>query len=156
MDMNKIKYWIQSKFRKRLKIDTLNAQYHDAMEELLHVNFQVLVDFIEDEAKYIKRINWSATEEHVHAYSEMQDLYNWWTKARPSRVDPMDDPDLVHPDMEFREMPNGDYLWIPWDEDKYPEFMYAMKEASRLDIEWWEEDQRNLHRLIDIRSFLWT
>ena len=53
-------------------------------------------------------------------------------------------------------MPNGDYLWIPWDEDKYPEFMGAMKEASRLDIEWWEEDQRNLHRLIDIRSFLWT
>ena len=154
--MNRFKYWIQSKFRKRLKIDTLNAQYHDPMEQLLHVNFQVLVDFIDGESEYISKINWDATPEHQRAYSEMIELYVWWRVGRPNRVDPMDNPDLIRPDMEFKEMPDGNYLWIPWDENKYPEFMSAMKESSRLDIEWWEEDQHNLHRLIDIRSFLWT
>lgn len=154
--MDDFKYWVQSKFRKRLKIDTLNAQYHDAMEELLHVNFQVLVDFIEDEAEYIKRIDWSATEEHAKAYVDMMDLYDWWTIGRPNRIDPMDDPDLIHPPMEFKELPNGWYEWLHYDETKYPEYDLALKESMRLDQAWWEEDQRNLHRLIDIRSFLWT
>ena len=154
--MSEFKRWVQSKFCRRIKIDTLNAQYHDAMEELLHVNFQILVDFIEDEAEYIKRIDWSATEEHAHAYNEMQALYNWWTKVRPSRVDPVESPDLVNPPMEFKELPNGLLEWLPYDVEKYPEYDLALKESMRLDQAWWEEDQRNLHRLIDIRSFLWT
>ena len=34
---------------------------------------------------------------------------------------------------------------------------YAALDKSReLEKEWREEDQRNLHRLIEVRPFLWT
>lgn len=126
------------------------------MEELLQVNFQVLVHFVQDEAVGISRIDWSATEEHAKAYVDMMDLYDWWTIGRPNRVDPVESPDLVNPPMEFKELPDGLLEWLPYDAEKYPEYDLALKESMRLDQAWWEEDQRNLHRLIDIRSFLWT
>lgn len=154
--MDKFKYWVQSKFRKRIKIDTLNAQYHDAVEELLHVNFQVLVDFVEDEEVGISQINWDSTPEHKHVYAEMEMLYDWWIVDRPSRVDPVENPDLVHPPMDFKDLGNGYSQLLPYDVVKYSEYDSALKESMRLDKEWWEEDQRNLHRLIDIRPFLWT
>jgi hypothetical protein len=39
---------------------------------------------------------------------------------------------------------------------KYPEFERAAKQHRRLEKKWEEEDQTNLHRLVDIRGFLWT
>jgi hypothetical protein len=39
---------------------------------------------------------------------------------------------------------------------KYARYYQALKEDCKLEMKWLEEDQRNLHRLIDIRLFLWT
>ena len=46
--------------------------------------------------------------------------------------------------------------WVTPDKKKYAEYYQALEEHARLEKEWHEEDQRNLHRLIEIRGFLWT
>jgi len=42
------------------------------------------------------------------------------------------------------------------DRKKYADSFRAIKKHSLLEKKWYEEDQRNLHRLIEIRSYLWT
>ena len=41
------------------------------------------------------------------------------------------------------------------DKKKYAAYYRALKQHARLEQKWREEDQRNLHRLIEIREFLW-
>ena len=42
------------------------------------------------------------------------------------------------------------------DKKKYAAYYRALKQQTRLEQKWHEEDQRNLHRLVAIREFLWT
>ena len=42
------------------------------------------------------------------------------------------------------------------DKKKYAAYYRALKQHARLEQKWREEDQRNLHRLVEIREFLWT
>jgi hypothetical protein len=42
------------------------------------------------------------------------------------------------------------------DKTKYAAYDQALKQHARLEQKWRNEDQRNLHRLIGIREFLWT
>jgi hypothetical protein len=42
------------------------------------------------------------------------------------------------------------------DRKKYAEYYRALRKDARLEQKWFEQDQRNLHRLIEIRPFLWT
>jgi hypothetical protein len=42
------------------------------------------------------------------------------------------------------------------DKKKYASYYRALREHWKLEQKWGEEDQCNLHRLIDIRKFLWT
>jgi hypothetical protein len=42
------------------------------------------------------------------------------------------------------------------DKKKYAAYYQALKQQRRLEQKWQNEDQRNLHLLINIREFLWT
>ncbi len=42
------------------------------------------------------------------------------------------------------------------DKKKYLKYYQALRKTHKLEQKWEEEDQKNLHRLIDIRGFLWT
>ncbi|GAG52313.1 unnamed protein product, partial [marine sediment metagenome] len=42
------------------------------------------------------------------------------------------------------------------DKKKHAKYYDALEKDSKLEKQWEEEDQRNLHRLVDIRGFLWT
>ena len=42
------------------------------------------------------------------------------------------------------------------DKKKYAAYYHALKQRARLEQQWRNEDQRNLHRLVNIREFLWT
>jgi hypothetical protein len=42
------------------------------------------------------------------------------------------------------------------DKKKYAGYFHALTEHAHLEKKWHNEDQRNLHRLINIRKFLWT
>ena len=141
---------------KRLKITTLDKGWHDKDEVLLHAAFQLLTDFVEGERPE-KIVDWDFDEQHKVAWAEINSLYKWWTKTRPNRRSPLDAKKLKRPPFKFKKIPGSDMreLVTP-DRKKYAAYYQALEEHVRLEKEWYEEDQRNLHRLIEIRGFLWT
>ena len=132
----------------KLKIKTLDRGFVDGSRVLLHASFQILVDYMEKEDP-AGVVDWSWCPEHVRAWEEIKSLYEWWKIKRPAREDPLDREDLVWPP-DFLDYLNRRL------EEKYPKCAAAMKEHSRLEEEWEKEDQKNLHRLIEIRGHLWT
>ena len=142
---------------KYLKIETLEKGWHDKDEILLHAAFQLLVDFVEKEQPD-KIVDWNSNEAHKHAWKEIRELYKWWKEKRPSRKSPLvDDKKLKMPPMKFKKIPESELSQrVEPDKKKYAKYYQALKKHGRLEKKWEEEDQRNLHRLIEIRGFLWT
>jgi hypothetical protein len=141
---------------KRLKITTLDTGWYDKDEVLLHAAFQLLVDFVRQEQP-AKTVDWDADELHRIAWAEITGLYKWWKKTRPKRRSPLDDKKLKRPPFKLKKIPGSDLRqWVKSDRQKYAAYYQALEEHARLEHEWYEEDQRNLHRLIDVRAFLWT
>jgi hypothetical protein len=139
-----------------LKIQSLSKGWHDRDEILLHSVFQVLVDYIEKEHPD-KVIDWNTDEEYRHAWEEIQELYKWWKEERPEHLSPLEDKQLTKPPLKFRKIPGSEFSQaIEPDRKKYATYYKALAEYSRLEQKWFDEDQRNLHRLIQIRSHLWT
>jgi len=139
-----------------LKIHTLDHRWHDKDEILLHAAFQLLVDFVEKEQPD-RYINWNANELHRQAWREIKSLYHWWIKKRPGRRSPLDDKKLIMPPLKFKKIPNSDmYEMVEPAKKKYAAYYRALRQQARLEQKWYEEDQRNLHRLVEIRGFLWT
>ena len=139
-----------------LKINTLKDRWHDKDEVLLHAAFQLLVDFMEQE--HPEQItDWNASEFYKQAWREIKGLYTWWKKKRPARRSPLDNKQLQVPPFRLKKKTDSDmYELVQPDRKKYAAYYRALRQASRLEEKWLEEDQRNLHRLIEIRGFLWT
>ena len=141
---------------KYLRITTLEKGYKEPDDILLHAAFQVLVDFIEKE-KPQEIIDYNYDEKHKKLWLEISELYEWWIKIRPDRKDSLDDLSNEEiPDREFKKESGGHYLLIPPDKIKYAKFYKVSEENHLLEKKWFEEDQKNLHRLIDIRADLWS
>jgi hypothetical protein len=139
-----------------LKIHTLEKGWYDKDEVLLHAAFQLLIDFIEQE-KPDKIVDWNVDELHKKAWKEIKSLYNWWKKERPVRKSPLDDNRLKRPPLKLEKIPGSDLCkMVEPDKKKYANYYRALGEHWKLEQKWEEEDQCNLHRLIDIRKFLWT
>jgi len=139
-----------------LVIRTLEAGWHDKDEVMLHAAFQLLVDFVEQEQPG-KYIDWSHDDDHRQAWKEIRALYRWWTTTRPSRRDPLDDKKIAVPPLRFEKIAGTTLskLVTP-DKKQYAAYYRALKQYARLEQKWREEDQRTLHRLVEIREFLWT
>ncbi len=141
---------------KTLKIQTLEKGWHDRDNILLHAAFQTLVDFMEQEHPD-KIVNWKWDETHSKAWKELKSLYKWWKETRPARKDPFEDKTLKAPKFKSEPIPGTDlFRYIQPDKKKYAKYYKAMGKSNKLEQKWFEEDQRNLHRLIEIRPFLWT
>jgi len=138
-----------------LDVGKLGRGWHDVTNLLLEVPFKLLVDFVEKE-KPGEKIDWDATPEHKHAWDETLALYEWWTKTRPARHDPLDDLPLPPLHTKPWEGHPGFSEYIPPTEEEAPGWQAACEESSRLELEWDKEDAAMLHRLIDIRGYLWT
>jgi hypothetical protein len=141
---------------KVLKINTLEKGWCDKDEMMLHAVFQLLVDFVEQE-KPDEVVDWSSYPEHKHAWKEIRSLYRWWTLTRSARRSPLDQKGLRKPPMRWKKIPGSDlYELACYDKKKYAAYDAALKKHLRLEKKWSQEDQRNLHRLVEIRPFLWT
>lgn len=130
-----------------IKLKTLEPGYYDIDHRMLHACFQLLVEYVEKE-KPFDIIEWDADEESRHVALEIKDLYFWWKNAYPARHEPIHDVDrsLVPP---LSVICSGNLSEYPaWDE--------ACNKTLALTIQWSEEDDRNLIRLMKIRSYLWT
>lgn len=138
-----------------LRIPTMNYEYADPVERILHANMAVLVDFIEKEEPF-KYINWNATPEHRRAADEMLEIYRWW------KYDPFArelGPENFY-QMNYREV-------LEWARTIYkPEDNWIEQGIERsknpgtfwFDIENEAEDRRTamMIRLAKIRRYLWT
>ena len=141
---------------KILKIQTLEKGWCDKDYVMLHAAFQLLVDFVEKE-RPDEIVDWISDPEHKHAWKEIRSLYKWWTQTRPARKDPVLAKGLKRPPMRWKKVPGSDSRQlVEYDKTKYSEFEKAVKQHRRLEKKWEEEDQRNFHRLVEIRGFLWT
>lgn len=139
-----------------LKIQTLKGGWCDRDEILLHAAFQILVDFVEQE-RPAEIVDWSHDATHRRAWKEIMGLYRWWKKTRPARKSPLDDRKLKHPPFRFKKIPGTNFSeMLEPDRKKYAHYYRALRKDAQLEKKWLTEDQRNLHRLIEIRSFLWT
>ena len=140
----------------RLTIRTLSAGWHDKDEVLLHAVFQLLADFVEQESPH-KHIDWSHDAVHRRAWKEIRDLYRWWMIKRPSKRTLLDDKKIAQPPLRFEKVAGTKFLRLATpDKRKYAAYYRALRQHARLEQKWQSEDQRNLHRLVNIRQFLWT
>jgi len=140
----------------RLTIRTLRAGWHDKDEVILHAAFQLLADFMEQESPD-KHIDWSHDAVHRRAWKEIRDLYQWWTRKRPSRRTPLESKKITEPPLRFEKVAGTEFRRIVTpDKKRYRAYYRALRQHARLEQKWRSEDQRNLHRLINIREFLWT
>lgn len=138
-----------------LKIETLDKGWCDRDQVLLHAAFQILVDFIEKE--HPESIDWNYNGLHRRVWREIKSLYRWWKETRPNRKSPLDDERLPSPPLKLKKVPDSDLSeWVKPDKKKYAKYYEALDRHNKLEQKWHKEDQRNLHRLIEIRSFLWT
>jgi hypothetical protein len=139
-----------------LTIRTLGPGWHDKDEAMLHAAFQLLTDFVQQEFPD-KHIDWSHDVVHRRAWKEIRDLYAWWTKKRPRRRSPLDDRKIAKPPVRFENVAGTKLRRVLTpDKKKYAGYFHALTEHAHLEKKWHNEDQRNLHRLINIRKFLWT
>lgn len=131
---------------KRLDIHTLEKGWAERDELILHAAFQVLVDFMVKE-KPGKAVDWEGTSPDAgKAWGEMKALYRWWTKKRPTRKDPLDDDRIKCPCLSETDL----------DKKEYAAWHRACEKHDKLEKQWSEEDQASLHRLIEIRGYMWT
>jgi len=141
---------------KYLKIHTLEKGWQDRDEIMLHAVFQVLVDFVEQE-KPDEIVDWNADDTHKRAWREICELYKWWKKRRPARKSPLDDKRLRVPPLKFEDIPGTDLMkMVESDKKKYAAYYKALEKHWQQEKVWYEQDQQNLHRLIEIRPYLWT
>jgi len=137
-------------------VRSLDNRWHDKDELLLHAAFQILVDFVEKERPF-KHIDWSYDKSHRQTAQEIKNLYAWWKNQRPQRRDSLDDKRLKVPPLKFEKIKDSSCSrMVQPDRKKYCAYYRALKQSIRLERKWREEDRQNLHRLIEIRHFLWT
>ena len=154
-------HWTFMRFNK-VEIRSLKPGYYDVDHRLLHVCFNLLVDFVEKE-KPFKHIDWDHDPEHQLAASEIKSLYNWWKESYLCRHGIMDDfPDHMRPKgfEDWKIKPGGGGSYGPDEreasEKKWPEYHLALRESWEQEKRWDNEEQENLLRLIKIRGYLWT
>jgi hypothetical protein len=141
---------------KILKIQSLENGWCDKDYVMLHAVFQILVDFVQQE-KPDQTVDWNSDLEHKRAWKEIQSLYRWWINTRPARKNPLDEKGLKKPPMRWKKLPGTDHSQLQdYDKKKYAAYDLALKKHCRLERKWNGEDQKKLHRLIEIRPFLWT
>lgn len=184
-------------FNRYHRIDTgLKPGYYELDTRILHVNFNLLKDFVECELAWTKVLHsederwymrlrvirmfqrsrfrkpdlgleyleWASklddpnlppferSDGQAIAAREIAILYDWWINKRPSRKRIK----IPH----YTDQGLGDLSVLDEDFDKdaedYKQSKDAMDAQAKLDIEWDEEDNEMLIRLIKIRHDLWT
>ena len=136
-----------------LTIKNLEKGWHDKDEVLIHAAFQLLTDFMELEQPQ-KIIVWSRDAGHRKAWKEMMSLYRWWKKERPVRDKKYRK--IKVPKMISRKTDDNCYTLEPVDKVAYKKYAAIDRKRFKDEEKWFKDDQKNLHRLIEIRQYLWT
>jgi hypothetical protein len=128
----------------------------DCDHQILKSAFEVLCRFVEAERKH-PVTDWNRTPELRRQWLEILALWKWWTKVRPARKSPLDDRRIKRPELRFEIVPGStNSVLVPHSPKDFPAYGRAIQAHRRLERRWLAEDQKNLHRLVEIRPLLWT
>ena len=133
-----IKQYVRSKFKRKFTITSLDRNWLDKDEVLLHACFQILVNFFEDECP--EEISVFEKEDY-----ELKGLYLWWITERLNRKDAWDAKYFVGV-----EQPQN------FNREEYKEYWDVLEVCSKREEEYRQEDTQNLIRLIELRNRMWT
>lgn len=129
--------------RYRLMVRSLSERYHDPCELLLHVPFQILCNFVEKE-KPEESVNWDFTPEHQQARKEFRSLYYWWKIGRPAAQ------------KHFMRLISKEFSAKTLDWGKQIVDKKILLDLTEFEDKLDKIDKKQLHRLVEIRGFLWT
>lgn len=130
---------------RKLKIKSLpkgKKEWRDNDHVMLHACFALLVDFVENERAFDCHVEWEFNEESQKAKNEILELYNWW-KKRIEKSEYGDD-DYYDENSDNFAMKNR-----VWADPNKKDFEVNIDGA-------YEKENEMLHRLINVRKYLWT
>jgi hypothetical protein len=176
--------WVRYRTIRRYHIVSTGMKpgYSDMTERMLHVNFNMLKDFVEIEKAHmfnvfgandvykhndknagIAHLLWEmslddGSKKQAENAREIYDLYNWWIDERPLRVDSFETPEH-NAYWKLRTEIYGVKFTCSGDKEN-PELKKlqtkAYNLAEKLQKSYSKEDEKNLIRLMKIREALWT
>jgi hypothetical protein len=157
-----IKCYIRNRFitqTHNLKSDLKKGQWYDLDTRILHSLFNELVEFVEIELSHLSKwdsnkkykfkngrcieaaydyFEWACNLSDEYSQQQKEDsikikeLYEWWTKERPNRIDPL---------MTITKETHGKYYF---------------RLINDIEQDYTNEDTAKLIELIKIRGSLWT
>jgi len=188
MRLRRLTDWVRYRTTRRYHVikTGMKPGYSDVSEKMLHVNFNMLKDFIEVEKAYMwtwheKGTNnkseqpgvshllwemgldnddsWKGNKTQASNAREQYELYDWWTNQRPYRVDDaMEEWEAYHTLKKDIYGDDADNFFR--DDLDTPELEKLQKKwltkSSKIEKHNLKEDESMLIRLIKIRSSLWT
>ena len=91
------------------------------------------------------------------ALLEMWEIYDWWKNRRPNRVDWCDI--IPFPKFHFKviDIHGNSEMINEWEYEGHKEkYEMFLKESFEVEDSYNEEDNEMLHRLINVRGYMWT
>lgn len=156
-----------------VRVRALPHTWVDRCELMPQVMFQILSDFIEKECSP-GHVEWYGEYSHtitvggkvVNVRDEMQNLYDWWhndyLKNRDKCYDlyfDFCDKHMKRDEIEHESEEHGTlFEWVEvWDTPENEEIGEVMWEAARKrEVQYVEELNTRLHRLVNVIPYMWT
>lgn len=132
-------YYLKCKFfhpYNRVTAKDIPPTWIDRDQLMLHVNFQILVDYVEKE-EALKVIDWDWCEDKKLIKNEIESLYKWWKVDRQAKID------------DIRKRYDVEYIKSGFSDKSYN----ILKEEDEI---YYVDDTEHLIRLMKIRNQLWT
>lgn len=173
------KYYICAPKEEQLSIDKLYGRvWYKNIFNPKFINPELGIKHLEWETTLVKDEQYVGSEEHPEYLKPTEQainaaeclfLYNWWTKVRPSRIQPYDMDYVKKPlaakyNVSMQVIDNSLSKWFQDDEKPIVEisnedilhYDNELNKQSLLEQQYDEEDQQMLIRLIKISNYLWT
>jgi len=182
MRLRRLTDWVRYRTTRRYHVIKTGMEpgYSDVSEKMLHVNFNMLKDFIEVEKAYmwtwhnkdseqpgVSHLVWEMGLDADNKFHNQQsanareqyELYDWWTNQRPYREDDaLEEWEAYH--TLKKDIYGDDANNFFRDDLDTPELEKLQKKwltkSSKIEKHNLKEDEKNLIRLIKIRNSLWT
>lgn len=131
-----------------LRPATLKPGYYDPCDRILHACMEELREYFE---KGAPDISWDSDEHHAQVYSEMKEIYNWWTDTFKNHED------RLNKEYPFPDLPTMFYAFNPRhaDEPIVIEWRRIADIHRVADDKLIEEEEQMLIRLMKIRKSMW-
>ena len=120
---------------------------------MLYGMMNLLVDYVEGE-KCFETINWDHDDDYKKIAKEIKEIYDWW-KNYENRTKEIEKQLSVWHD-EFEKRPSKDWLKKVNDDPTPKKEKKEHDKLNKMEEDLDREEQEMLHRLIDIRKYLWT